>query len=164
MPEKAGTKTTFNVGVVEGGTSVNTIAQRAKMLYEYRSDDKESLEYMRNFFVGEIEKAKADGIADISVKLVGDRPCGGNVDQNKLREMTDRVVSVCEKYSGIKCEEKSGSTDSNIPMSLGVPSVCVGSQMSYGAHTREEKLLIKSLPIGLKITAEIVLGYFAPLN
>lgn len=162
IPEKEGAKTTFNVGVVEGGTSVNTIAQKAKMLYEYRSDDKACLEYMRNFFFGEIERAKSAKIAEISVKLVGDRPCGGDVDQKILRKISDNVISVCEKYSGLKCAETSGSTDSNIPMSLGVPSVCVGSHISYGAHTREEKLLIKSIPIGLKITAEIVLDYFSP--
>ena len=115
---------------------------------------------MKNYFDREIEKAKASDIAEISVKLVGDRPCGGDVNPAIIKKMSDDVIAVCEKHSGIKCEAESGSTDSNIPMSLGVPSVCVGSHISEGAHTREEKLLIKSIPIGLKITAEIVLGYF----
>ena len=160
VPKKENTKTTFNVGVVEGGTSVNTIAQTAKMLFEYRSDDKECLDFMKKFFESEIKKAKAENLADISVKLVGDRPCGGDVDEKRLPEITERVISVCEKYSGVPCKETSGSTDSNIPMSLGIPSVCVGTHVSYGMHTREEKLLIKSIPVGLKITAELVLEKF----
>ena len=50
VPQKEGCKTTYNVGTVEGGTSVNTIAQNAKMLCEYRSDDRECLAYMKAAF------------------------------------------------------------------------------------------------------------------
>ncbi len=160
VPKKDGCKTTYNVGIVEGGTSVNTIAQEAKMLFEYRSDDKDCLAYMQNFFNEQIEKAKKDGKAEIEVKLIGDRPCGGEVDKERLQKMCDLAISVSEKYSGMPCVASSGSTDANIPMSLGVPAICAGSQIAHGAHTRGEKLLIKSVPIGLKITAEIVLTYF----
>ncbi len=160
VPEKENTKTTYNVGIVEGGTSVNTIAQQAKMLYEYRSDDKECLNKMKDFFNEQLKNAIESKKAEIEVKLVGDRPCTGDVDKIKLKKMTDFVVSVCEKHSNLPCKTGSGSTDANIPMSLGVPSVCVGSHISFGAHTREEKLLISSIPIGMNITAEIVLEYF----
>ena len=160
VPVKENCKTTYNVGIVEGGTSVNTIPQEAKMLYEYRSNYKECLAYMKNFFEDEVEKAKNKGLAEITVKLIGDRPCGGNVDKEKLEKMCNLAIRVSEKYSGIPCNTLSGSTDANIPMSLGVPSICVGSHLAYGAHTRGEKLLISSVPIGLKITAEIVLNYF----
>ena len=160
VPKKEGCKTTYNVGIVEGGTSVNTIAQEAKMLFEYRSDDKDCLAYMKNFFETEVEKAKKSGKAEIEVKLIGDRPCGEDVDQAKLNKMCDLAISVSEKYSGLPCTASSGSTDANIPMSLGVPAICAGSHIALGAHTRGEKLLIKSVPIGLKITAEIVLTYF----
>ena len=50
VPEKEGTKTTYNVGIFEGGTSVNTIAQNAKFLCEYRSDDVECLAFMESEF------------------------------------------------------------------------------------------------------------------
>lgn len=160
VPKKENCKTTYNVGIVEGGTSVNTIAQESKMLYEYRSDDKDCLAFMKNFFETEIEKAKKKNLAEIEVKLIGDRPCGSEVDQKVLQKMCDLAINVCEKHSNLPCKINSGSTDANIPMSLGVPSVCVGNHISYGAHTRGEKLLIKSVPIGLKITAEIILEYF----
>lgn len=160
VPEKQGAKTTFNVGIVEGGTSVNTIAQNAKMLFEYRSDDKDCLAYMQNYFEKTIEKAKNDNIADIQVKMVGNRPCGGDVDKVKLEQMTQNSINICQKYSGVSCKIDSGSTDCNIPMSLGVPAVCVGAWTSAGTHTREEKLFLKSIPIGLKITAELILEYF----
>ncbi|MBR2498511.1 MAG: M20/M25/M40 family metallo-hydrolase [Clostridia bacterium] len=160
IPKKEGTKTTYNVGIVEGGTSVNTIAQNAKMLYEYRSDDKECLAIMKKFFEEQIEKAKQSGKAEIEVKLVGDRPCMGDMNEEALEKITAHAIAVCEKYSGVTCHRDSGSTDANIPMSLGIPAVCVGNHISSGAHTRSEKLLISSLEPGMKITAELVLSYF----
>ncbi len=158
VPEKAGATTTYNVGMAEGGTSVNTIAQSAKMMYEYRSDSKECLAIMQKFFEDEIEKAKKDPEVKITVNVLGMRPCRGDIDEKALEEMTKKAVSVCEKYSGIECKEASGSTDCNIPMSLGVPAVCFGTQIGEGAHTREEKLLIESIPAGLKIAAHMILS------
>ena len=160
VPKKEGTRTTYNVGIVEGGTSVNTIAQSAKMLYEYRSNDKSCLDFMQKFFSDKIEEAKRDGKAEIEVKLIGDRPCDGEVDKDRLKEITDYAISVCEKHTGIKCRVGAGSTDANIPLSLGVPAICLGTHAARGAHTREEKILISSIPIGMKISAEIILSYF----
>lgn len=160
VPKKDDTKTTYNVGIVEGGTSVNTICQSAKMLFEYRSNDKECLEFMQNYFNEQIELAKKSGKAEIEVTLVGDRPCGGNLDMDKLNQITNEVVAICKKHSGLDCKIGMASTDANIPHSLGITAVCVGSHISKGSHTREEKLLKSSLPIGFKITAEIILNYF----
>ena len=70
------------------------------------------------------------------------------------------AVNITQKYSGVKCNLTSGSTDCNIPLSLGVPAVCVGTHIGYGAHTREEKLLKSSVNKGLKIVAETIINYF----
>ena len=160
VPVKENTKTTYNVGIVEGGTSVNTIAQSAKMLYEYRSDDKECLAIMKAFFEKTVEDIKATTDCVIDVTLVGDRPCGGDVDQAKLQQITNDIVEICQKHSGIPCVTSSGSTDANIPSSLGIPAVCVGSYKAWGAHKREEYVYISYLPIGYKITAETILRFF----
>ena len=160
VPVNGNSHTTYNVGIVEGGTSVNTIAQRAKMMYEYRSDDMTCLAHMQEFFEETIQKAKESGKADISVEVLGVRPCGGNVDEQRLAEMTNRVIEVCQKHSGLPCVAKSGSTDCNIPQSMGVPAIAFGCYQGAGAHTREEKVLISSIPIGLKIAAELILEYF----
>ena len=83
----------------------------------------------------------------------------GRIDEKIFNEMVENVKNICEKYSGIPCAKDSGSTDANIPMSLGIPSVCVGNYMGGGMHTREEYMEIASVPVGLKITAEIILQY-----
>jgi len=160
IPAKPGTKTTFNVGTMEGGTSVNTIAQNASMLFEYRSDDAECLGEMQAQFEAAVEAARREGKAEVEVEVVGLRPCGGDVDGDVLQEMTRRVIGVCEKHSGVPCIASGGSTDCNIPMSLGVPAVCVGTYRGAGAHTREESVEISSIPVGLRIAAELILDYY----
>ncbi len=159
VPQVPGTKTTFNVGAISGGTSVNTIAQRASMLYEYRSDSEDCLAVMKASFEAEIEKIRAMGV-EIGVEVLGLRPCAGDVDRTVWESMAAKCVRVQEKHSGMPCRRQSGSTDSNLPMSLGVPSVCAGLYDGSGAHTREEKVLISSLPIGMRIAAELILDYF----
>lgn len=160
VPVNGDSKTTYNVGGIEGGTSVNTIAQEAKLLYEYRSDDADCLAQMKEFFEKTVEDARARNTADISVDVIGIRPCGEEVDPTEFRDMCSRAETICQKHSGQPCPAHKGSTDCNIPMSMGVPAVCVGSYLGEGAHTREEKVLISSLPVGQKITAELILSYF----
>jgi len=160
VPKEEGSKTTFNIGLVEGGTSVNTIPQSAKMLYEYRSDSANCLAYMKNFFEEQVEKFKASGMAEIDIKVVGERPCMGEIDKEHHERMGNHVAEICEKYSGEPCLPRSSSTDCNIPMSMGIPALAVGNRIGFGGHTREEKLLISSIPIGLKITAELILENF----
>ena len=151
VPAKPGTRTTYNVGVIEGGTSVNTIAQRAKMLCEYRSDDKECLEFMK----GEFEKifAEASKTATLEVSLVGDRPCG-DVSRDKIEKLKEVVVPIIEESTGKEVIYSSGSTDCNIPHSLGISALCIGSNKHEGIHTREEWVDKESLKTGLEITLE----------
>ena len=159
VPVIGDSKTTFNVGIIEGGTSVNTIAQNASFLYEYRSDTYKCLAQMQDFFEKTVAKAQEDPEVKITVETIGIRPCGAEVDEKIFNEMVGNVVAVCQKHTGIPCEQRSGSTDANIPMSLGIPSVCVGNYMGGGVHTREEYMEIASVPVGLRITAEIILQY-----
>ncbi len=149
-------KTTYNVGTISGGTSVNTIAQEAHMLCEFRSDTKAGLDYMKKEF---------DKIFDrpgLSVQLVGERPCedlspeGEAVRESMLRRTEERMKAV----TGRVCSRESGSTDCNIPLSLGIPAVCFGSYYGEGAHTREEYVEKDSLRMGYEVTLDTVLSYF----
>lgn len=161
LPSKEGAKTTFNVGTAQGGTSVNTIAQSALFTYEYRSNDLDCLSIMKDFFEKTVNNVRNDyPKAQINVEMIGDRPCGGKVDETALEKMSDDVVFVCEKYSTLPCKKTMGSTDCNIPMSLGIPAVCVGNFIGSGAHTREEKVKKSSLVTGLKITTHVLLSHF----
>ncbi|MCI5489551.1 MAG: M20/M25/M40 family metallo-hydrolase [Enterocloster aldenensis] len=152
-----GGRTTYNVGMITGGTSVNTIAQQAEMLYEFRSESRENMDYMEKMFLDVIEQAKSEG-ADVSLEVIGLRPCGGDVDQEKERALVERAVRAVSGATGVKPELHSGSTDCNIPLSLGIPSVCVGSFTGSGAHTRDEYVEAASLEQGYKVAFEMILG------
>ena len=152
-------KTTYNVGTISGGTSVNTIAQHAEMLYEFRSDERESLSRMEEHLERILSDYRAKGFA-ITVTPVGDRPCSGDVDERKLCEMMARASSASRRYFGKEITFTSGSTDCNIPLSMGIPAVCVGCYNGAGAHTREEYVEIDSLLPGLKLAFDLILYHF----
>lgn len=156
VPEKAGCRTTYNVGKIEGGTSINTIAQSAEMLYEYRSDDRECLSLMRESFKTLLEEA-GSGRASFSAELIGERPCGGEVDEAAYRELKAACAEAIKSVLGGEVRMGKGSTDANIPLSLGVPAVTFGLYSGDGEHTRGEWLRIDSLKPGLEIGLSLVL-------
>ena len=154
VPEEG--KTTYNVGTISGGTSVNTIAQEAHMLCEFRSDTRTGLAYMEEQF------RKIFDRPDISVQLVGERPCENlSPEAEKIREtMLRETEARMQAVTGKTCSRESGSTDCNIPLSLGIPAVCFGSYYGDGAHTREEYVEKDSLSMGYEVTLDTVLSYF----
>lgn len=152
-------RTTYNVGTVEGGTSVNTIAQQAEMLYELRSDDQRGLAYMQQRFEEIMTAGRQRGMR-ITVTKVGDRPCGGDVDEQVQRAMKARADGAAVRYLGRPMKFKAGSTDCNIPLSMGIPSICVGCCDGDGCHTREEYLDISGIYPGLCMAFTMILHHF----
>ncbi len=147
-------KTTYNVGVITGGTSVNTIAQQCEMLYEFRSDKREALAIMDEMFNSVISAYAKMGIT-VNVELVGDRPCKGDVD---LSELTERVTKVGAEF-GWNMEPRASSTDCNVPLSMGIPSICISVYQGQKAHTREEFVMKESMRTGMRYLAAFLLSY-----
>ena len=148
-------RTTYNVGLIEGGTSVNTIAQNCSMMYEYRSDKREALVIMDKMFENVIETYRSMGIT-VNVELLGDRPCRGDVDTTELEARVRRIGA--EFFPG-EMDAHASSTDSNIPLASGIPSVCIPVYQGRGAHTREEYIIKDSMRIGLRFLAKFLLSY-----
>ena len=152
-------KTTYNVGTISGGTSVNTIAQHAEMLYEFRSDEREALDIMQAHLDAAIAFYRTKGV-QVTVTLMGDRPCSGDVDPVREAAMMERTAQAVKQYYGYEATFRSSSTDCNIPLSIGIPAVCVGCAEGAGAHTREEYVDIESLLPGLKLAFSLILHHF----
>ena len=150
VPKEGDNTTTYNVGLISGGTSVNTIAQNAEMMYEYRSDNKECLAKMQNYFEHVIETFRASGVK-VEVEKVGDRPCADKIADEDFDPLKNRYFASIKETLGMEGEERSGSTDCNIPLSMGIPAICFGVCRGAGAHTREEKLETASLLDGTKL-------------
>ena len=152
-------KTTYNVGTITGGTSVNTIAQHAEMLYEYRSDDREDLAEMEAHFKAALDFYRTKGIG-VKCTLVGDRPCGAPVDEEKHQALIDRAAEALRTYRGVDPKLGAASTDCNIPLSMGIPSIMVPCGMGAGAHTRGEYIEIDSMVPGIKFATAMVMHHF----
>lgn len=157
LPKKNGAKTSFNVGEISGGTSVNTIAQNAKMLCEYRSEDIDCLAYMEKKFAEIFEEARSEDVR-VVVDRVGNRPCG-NVPDEEIDKLKDILAPLITEVTGYEPIYKSSSTDCNIPLSLGVPAICMGVCVHGGAHTREEWLEKKSFIPGLELAIKVGIAF-----
>lgn len=159
MPERPGAKTTYNVGVISGGTSVNTIAQHAEMLYEYRSSSRECLEEMKRSFEAIIEKTRPECLR-LEVEVLGERPCAAEIDPAAGQALLSRAQEAIQTVAHLDASLRSGSTDCNIPLSLGIPAICFGASTGKGAHTYQEYIDLTRLPAAYEIVARTLNTYF----
>lgn len=149
LPYQPKEKTTYNVGIIEGGTSVNTIAQDAYFLFEIRSVNDDDLHAMQKV-AENVFNQTIDGV-QITYEIIGERPCGKNVNEEKIIQMTNRAYQAIHKIVDDEIMITSGSTDCNYFLSHSIPSICFGLCMGDGAHTLEEKIEKESLKKGFQI-------------
>lgn len=123
-------KTTFTVGTVGGGTSVNTIAPDARMAVDIRSDEMGALLDTEKKVLSAIDEAVAEEnkrwnvtTLSASTKLIGDRPGGRTGSDSVVVEAAVRSNAAF----GHKTLLTGASTDANVPMSLGIPAIIIGS-------------------------------------
>jgi len=138
-------KTTFNVGLISGGTSVNTIAAKAEAIIDLRSLDLEELKRLEE----RVRRIVADVCRHSGVgadfELLGDRPVGMIADDHPLCEVVRKV----HKQMGIQTRSYPSSTDSNVPLSMGIPSVTVGVTLGGNGHRTDEYIHTAPLTRGL---------------
>lgn len=158
VPVEGNSKTTYNVGLISGGTSVNTIAQQAEMCYEYRSDNLNCLRLMEAKFREIIDHYRSAEI-DVEVEVIGERPCSGEIDPMARKALVDRCSAAVRAAVGMDAVYSSGSTDANIPLSLGIPAVCISVCNGGKCHTREEWLDTGSLPDGCRLFMHLLHSY-----
>ena len=157
-PAKA--KTTYNAGVIEGGSTVNSICGQCSLLYEYRSCDRECLQEMDAFFQETIDSFRKKGF-DIRVEVLGVRPCKGDVDEEKLEALTKRHRDMLFAFTGDEPRVSASSTDANSALDLGIPAVTFGVIRGGGAHTRGEWIEMDCMPQAVQIALAEVSHYFA---
>ena len=137
-------KTTFTVGTVRGGTSVNAIAAEAKMAVDMRSNSTEELlklealllDLVKQAVVEENARWKSDKLS-VEIKLIGDRPAGIVAMDSPIVQAAQRAVTRIAR--GPRVTYAGSSTDSNLAMSLGIPAVTIGGGGEGGNwHSRNE--------------------------
>lgn len=159
IPHTDEPRTTINIGTVRGGTSVNSIPEGAQATIDFRSTETAQLVRLEVALHRAIEnsvahwnaraKTAANGgdLLRFSIVKIGERPAGHLLANSPLREALEAV----DRHLGLRADLRLGSTDANLPLSLGVPAVSLGAGgEGGGAHTLGEWYSAHGREIGLR--------------
>jgi tripeptide aminopeptidase len=147
-------KSSVNVGLIEGGSGVNAIAQSARAKVDIRSESNERMDAIVDLLMGAIDSARdqenqrASG-ARVSVRTreIGSRPAATLPDNASILQ----YVRAVDSHLGIRSHIDCSSTDANIPLSMGTPAVAIGAGgIGGGAHTTGEWFSPEGRDLGLK--------------
>jgi acetylornithine deacetylase/succinyl-diaminopimelate desuccinylase-like protein len=146
LPAPRQPKTTYNVGVIEGGTSINTIAQEASLLLDLRSEDSTALADLVAKVAALVQQFAQPAQVSVTMEMIGNRPAGGIPADTPLVQWAEAALRfVGRPYPHFI----TSSTDANIPLSLGYTAVCVGLTESNNAHRLDEYLDTQYLAAGM---------------
>ncbi len=162
-------RTSFNVGEIEGGTSVNSIPSRASMKVDLRSESETELnklegvlrDAMKSAVDEEMSAARERGMGsgsnslNLRINILGVRPSGELPDNSPLLA----ALLAADSQLGNRSRRERSSTDANIPLSVGIPAISLGAGgRSGGAHTPEEWYDPTGRELGPQRVALTVLG------
>jgi tripeptide aminopeptidase len=152
-------RTTMNVGTIQGGTSVNTIPESASAAVEFRSTDVRQLVRLEVALHRAVEdavdaanstprnKENGSSVARFAIEKIGDRPAAELPTDSPLLD----ALRAVDRHLGLRTDLRLGSTDANLPLSLGIPSVSLGAGGDGGgAHTRAEWYSAVNRELGLR--------------
>ncbi len=153
-------RTTMNLGTIRGGTSVNSIPECAQATVDFRSTSAEQLLRLESALEraaeDAVEKCNAQardagsaskGPLIFSITRIGDRPAAGLAGDSPLLE----ALRAVDRHLGLRTDLRLGSTDANLPLSLGVPALSIGAGgEGGGAHTLAEWYSAKDRELGLR--------------
>lgn len=143
VPEKP--KTTYSIGVIGGGTSVNSIPLEGWMEVDIRSESPVELKKIEEKILQAAHEAvksenarhsTKEGALTLDAKLIGDRPAGSTDEKLELVQLASAAVVA----GGHKPTYDFSSTDSNIPMSLGIPALTIGKNAPDNRGGRSHSL------------------------
>jgi tripeptide aminopeptidase len=166
VPEKP--ITTLNIGTIQGGTSVNSIPESAAASIDFRSTSPDELLRLEVALHRAVEDAvdaanaavknhnhRTRGTLTFAINKIGDRPAAHLADDSPVLQ----ILRAVDRHLGIQTDLRLGSTDANIPISLGVPSLSIGAGGDGGgAHTLAEWYIDKNREIGLRRLILLILA------
>lgn len=159
IPHTDEPRTTINIGTVRGGTSVNSIPESAQAAIDFRSTDTAQLVRLEVALHRAVEDSvsrwnahakvapNARDALRFSILKIGERPAGHLPADSPLRDALQAV----DRHLGLRADLRLGSTDANLPLSLGIPAVSMGAGgEGGGAHTLGEWYSARGREIGLR--------------
>ena len=148
-------KTTYGIGVIGGGTSVNSIPisgwmevdMRSESVAELKRVEDRMLKIMQDAADGEnFARSTKEGKISVEIKLIGDRPAGNTDAKSELVQTAKAAIEA----GGYKVGYQWSSTDSNMPMNLGIPAITIGRNAPDKAgrsHSLDEWMDVEKEPM-----------------
>ncbi len=149
LPVPASPRTTYNVGIIEGGTSINTIAQSAALQLDLRSEDPSALQHLVDSvtdIVHQTNQLRRDEGIHVTMTAIGSRPPG---QISRHTALVKTAVDALHYVGSQGITFMMGSTDANVPLSKGFTAVVLGLTESGNAHRLDEFIDPTRLPDGL---------------
>ena len=137
-------RTTLNIGVISGGSSINTIAAEAMLELDLRSESAEILTALSWKVEQIVHSAEKPGV-EVDIEIIGQRPSGGLPADHPLVALAQE----CLRQAGIEPRLNIGSTDANLPLSRGLPAVAIGLTNGGRGHTVQEFINLAPLEKGM---------------
>ncbi|MDY0166495.1 MAG: M20/M25/M40 family metallo-hydrolase [Thermoguttaceae bacterium] len=147
LPVPSQPKTVLNIGVIEGGTSVNTIAASASLLLDLRSECPDELAGL----VARVERVYRSFVAkgvEVTWEVIGRRPAGGLPAGHPLVACAMAALQQAGFDAG-RIDTSPSSTDANVPLAAGCPAVCIGLAQGRNLHRVDEYIETGQVGIGL---------------
>ena len=150
----SGPKSSVNVGLIEGGSGVNAIAQAARCKVDIRSESNARMDQLVDILGSAVERARdlenqrqTGGRVTVKTREIGSRPAATLPDQAPILQ----YVRAVDAHLGIRSHLDCSSTDANLPLSMGIPAIAIGAGgLGGGAHTSGEWFSPDGRDLGLK--------------
>jgi tripeptide aminopeptidase len=163
-----GPRSSYNFGILEGGSSINSIPAQARTKVDIRSESAAKLEEITAHLTScverglEVENDRATGgKVTAKIKEIGSRPGGWLPEEARILQ----YVRAVDAHLGIRSHLDCASTDANIPLSLGLPAISIGAGgQGGGAHTPQEWFHPEGRELGLRRVLLILLLLLSDLD
>jgi len=150
----SGPKSSVNVGLIEGGSGVNAIAQSARCKVDIRSESNARMDQLVDILTSAVERARdvengrqTGGRVQARTREIGSRPAAALPEGAPILQ----YVRAVDAHLGIRSHLDCSSTDANLPLSLGIPAIAIGAGgQGGGAHTTGEWFSPDGRDLGLK--------------
>jgi tripeptide aminopeptidase len=150
----SGPKSSVNVGLIEGGSGVNAIAQAARCKVDIRSESNERMDQLVEILGSAVERARdlenqrqTGGRVTVKTREIGTRPAAALPERAPILQ----YIRAVDAHLGIRSHLDCSSTDANLPLSMGIPAIAIGAGgQGGGAHTTGEWFSPDGRDLGLK--------------
>ncbi len=138
-------RSSLNIGIIQGGTSVNTIAPQAHFDLDLRAEDQNALSRLDDRVRRMVQAQEKPGV-HFTLEIIGNRPAGEISAGHPLVKLAANILQSLV----IPVTLEIGSTDANFPLSRGFPAICIGLTRGGFPHTLRETIEIEPLKLGLE--------------